>query len=70
MRDGQLDVLTARQNCLGPGFALIQNVPGETFLKLEPSLERRMVRVDREKLKIQLECAAKLAYANTKALAH
>lgn len=38
--DGQLCALTARHNCLGPSFALIQKVPGEVFLKLKLSLER------------------------------
>lgn len=59
--DGQLCVLTARQNCLGPSFALIQNVPGEMSLKLKPSPESRIVRVGTENLKIQTECAANLA---------
>lgn len=59
--DGQLCVLTARHNCLGPSFALIQNVPGEVSLKLKPSPESRIVRVGTENLKIQTECAANLA---------
>lgn len=65
MCDGQLCALTARQNCLGPSFALIQIVPGEMLLKLKASLERGIVR---ENLKIQIECAANLACTNTKAL--
>lgn len=57
---------SARQNCLGPGFALIQNVPGEVFLELEPSLERGIARAHMENLEIQLECAANLADTKTK----
>lgn len=52
VRERQLNVLSACQNCLSPNFALIQNVLGGVFRstarKHKPSLERGLVTVGTE----------------------